>query len=435
MKILAALGRGLFTLAILAGLAGLFVYAGNDWKSPWAEPPAHGEDWCEAHGVPLSKCEQCNVQLQRGGTFSVATREAEEGECPNCLVRITLADGVAKELGLASAVVKEERVRERLSANAETAYKPSAYARVAPLVSGIVRRVPARLGAEVEAGDVLAEIESTQMGQAKAEYLNRLQLLALRKKRYAQEKELREKKLSLREKLIEAEALVSEAELDVQESTQRLAGLGLTGPQIGKIAAEKDTSPLVTIVAPFDGVVTDLTTVIGERASPDKPLVALADMSHLWVAADIYEQDLPRVEIGQRMYFRLAALPGKRFRGKVVALAGAVDERTRTLKLYAEVKNRENLLRANMFGKAEIVIRPAEPKLVIPKDALQNDGDCQLVFVQLSKNVFRSQGVEIGAIFDRGYEITGGLNAGDRVVTQGSFLLKTEVLRGQIGAG
>ncbi len=435
MRFLAALGRGVFTVAVLAALGLLFAYVKNDWKAPWVEPPAHGEDWCEAHGVALSECEQCNIELQRGGTFSVAEREPEEGECPNCLVRITLAKGVAEEIGLESTPVKSQAVSERLEANAETMYPPSAYARVAPLIPGIVREVPVQLGQQVEAGAVLVVIESTQMGQAKAQYLNRLELLALREERHAQEKGLYEKKLSLRSKLLDAEALVSEAQLEVQESAQRLAGLGLPSDAIAKLVRTKDTSPTVEVIAPFDGMVTELNTVIGERASPEKPLVAVADMSRMWIAIDIYAQDLPRVEIGQKVYFRLPALQSKRFRGKIVASAGAVDEQTRTIRFFADLKNRDGLLRAHMFGRAKIVIKPAEPKLLIPKAALQDDGDCKLVFIQLKDNVFRSRGVELGAVFQNGYEVTAGLQEGDRVVTTGSFLLKTEILRGQIGAG
>ncbi|MGE0229789.1 MAG: efflux RND transporter periplasmic adaptor subunit [Dehalococcoidia bacterium] len=435
MKFLAALVRGVFTLAVLAALGGLFAYAKNDWKAPWAEPPAHGEDWCQAHGVALSECEQCNIELQRGGTFSVAAREPEEGECPNCLVRITLAKGAAEEIGLESTPVKSQAVSERLEANAETMYAPAAHARVAPLIAGIVREVPIQLGQEVEAGAVLAVIESTQMGQAKAQYLNRMDLLALRQERHAQERDLFEKKLSLRSKLLDAEVLVSEAQLEVQECAQRLAGLGLPSGAIAQLVRTKDTSPMVEVVAPFDGMVTEVSTVIGERASPERPLVAIADMGRMWVAIDIYEQDLARVEIGQRAYFRLPALPSRRFGGKIVASAGAVDEHTRTIRFFADVKNREGLLRAHMFGRATIVIKPAEPRLLIPKAALQDDGDCKLVFIQLKDNVFHSRGIEVGAVFENGYEVTAGLQEGERVVTTGSFLLKTEILRGQIGAG
>ena len=435
MKFLAAVGRGTVTLAILAGLAYLFAYAGNDWKSPWADPPAHGDDWCAAHEVALSECTECNPELQRGGTFSVTEREPEEGECPNCLVRITLADGVAEEIGIESVAVEKQAISEKLEANAETMYPPSSYARVTPLVSGVIREVPIALGSEVEAGDVLAVLDAPQVGQAKAEYINRLDLLALRKNRLSQEKEFLDKKYSVRASMLEAERLVSEAELQVQESAQVLASLGISQDEILKLAETKDTSPLVTVVAPFAGTVTEVSTVIGERASPESPLFGIADMQRMWLHIDIYEQDLPRIEKGQKVYFRIPALPGRKFRGKVVALGGAVDEQTRTLRVYADLKNSHGLLRAWMFGQAQIVIKPKEPKLVIPKAALQDDGDCKLVFLRLKENVYRSRGVEIGAVFRNGYEITGGLQEGDRVVTTGSFLLKTEVLRGQIGAG
>lgn len=435
MKFLAAAGRGLLTLATLAGLAALFAYAGNDWQSPWAESPTHGDDWCAAHEVPLSECTECNPELQRGGTFSVLEREPEEGESRNCLIKITLADGVAEEIGIESVPVEMQTISERLEANAETMYPPSSYARVTPLVSGVVREVPVALGSEVEAGDVLAVLDAPQVGQAKAEYINRLDLLALRRNRLSQEQEFLDKKYSVRASMLEAETLVSEAEIQVQESAQLLAGLGISQDDIQKLAETKDTSPLVTVAAPFTGTVTEVSTVIGERASPEHSLFGIADMQRMWLHIDIYEQDLPRIEKGQRVYFRIPALPGRKFRGKVVALGGAVDEKTRTIRVYAELKNADALLRAWMFGQAQIVIKPKEPKLVIPKAALQNDGDCNLVFLRLKENVYRSRGVDIGAVFENGYEITGGLREGDRVVTTGSFLLKTEVLRGQIGAG
>ena len=88
-----------------------------------------------------------------------------------------------------------------------------------------------------------------------------------------------------------------------------------------------------------------------------------------------------------------------------------------------------------MFGRAAIRIEEAKPKLVVPREALQNDGDCWLVFVSPIENVFQAREVEPGVPYGAGIEIVGGLAAGERIVTTGSFLLKTEVLRGQIGAG
>jgi len=118
-----------------------------------------------------------------------------------------------------------------------------------------------------------------------------------------------------------------------------------------------------------------------------------------------------------------------------VNIGTAMDETSRTGKAYAEIKNPERLLKANMFGTIVITLDEAEPRLLVSRDAVQNDGDCEFVFVRSSKNNFQTRRVEVGLILDSGMEILSGLSEGETVVVDGSFLLKTEVLRSQIGAG
>ena len=118
-----------------------------------------------------------------------------------------------------------------------------------------------------------------------------------------------------------------------------------------------------------------------------------------------------------------------------MAIGGEVDDRTRTVPVFVEVKNSRRLLRSRMFGQAEIVVKRPEPTLLVPNAAVQSDGDCNLVFVSPGKDVFQARAIEVGAVYQGGYEVLSGLAEGERVVTTGSFLLKTEVLRGQMGAG
>jgi len=427
--------RGLLTTAVFVALGGAFLYVANDGRWPWQAEPQHGEDWCEAHGVPLSTCEQCNVELRRGGTFSVSDREPKEGECPNTCVRITLAEGAAEEVGLRFHAVDLQSVSERIRANAETRYPPARYARVAPRIGGIIRQVKVIFGQEVRVGDVLATVESAPLAKAKASYLEALALLELREKTHQQEQELFEKKISAGRDLLEAKAALEEAKLAVRRASQELATLGLSSDAIAAVVSDENTSPLLEVVAPFPGTVVETSAVIGEQAVPERPIFAVADMERLWATLDIYEPDLAKIEPGQRVFFRVEGLPGTRFPGKVLAVGGAVDEHTRTVPVHAEIKNVRGLLRAHMFGSAEIIVKPAEPKLLVPKEAVQNDGDCNLVFVSPLENVFKARAVELGAAYENGYEVRGGLARGERVVTVGSFLLKTEVLRGQIGAG
>lgn len=429
------MGKALLNLLVFALLIAGFVLAANDGRLPLAAKPVHGADWCAEHQVKLSECTKCNPKLARGGTLVTREREPREGECPNTLVRITLPPDVARQAGLELAIVEARTVAETLRANAETKYPPSRYARVAPRIPGVIREVKAVLGQEVAAGAVLAVLESAEYGAAKSEYLQALVLLDLRRQTFEQEQALAEKKITAGRELLEARTSYEEAKLAVRRALQRLSSLGLAEDRVQALVAAQDTASRMEVVAPFAGVVLEAAAVIGETATPERPIFSVADVERLWLQIDVYEADVQRIEKDQRVVFTVEGLPGQRFAGKVLALGGEVDDRTRTVRVIAEVKNSQGLLRANLFGRAEVQIRPKEPRLLVPKEAVQTDGDDWLVFVSPTPNVFQARKVELGTAYENAYQVTGGLAAGEKVVTTGSFLLKTEVLRGQMGAG
>jgi cobalt-zinc-cadmium efflux system membrane fusion protein len=362
-------------------------------------------------------------------------REPKEGECPNTILRITLAPGVPDQAGLQTATAALTPIAETIRANAETQFPPTKYSRVAPRVPGVVREVRAVLGQSVEAGETLAVLEAPDLGAAKSDYLLAKSTLALRQQVYDSEKTLFDKKIGTGRELLTAQTSLDEAKLGLERAAQRLSALGLTDEQVKSVAEKRDTAARMELPAPFAGVVTAATAVPGETAGPDKPIFTVAVPDRMWLAIDLNETDLTKIARDQRVVFTTEALPGQRFAGKVVAVGGEVDDRTRTVRVFADVKNVQGVLRANMFGRAEITVKPAEPRLVVPKDAVQNDGDCMIVFVSPAPNVYQARKVETGAVWEGGYEIVGGLAAGEKVVTTGSFLLKTEILRGQIGAG
>lgn len=405
----------------LVVLAALFVLADNGWRLPWAKapPPAAGPE----------------PKLERGGTEVSREREPKEGECPNTLVRIAVPAGVAKEVGLALETVGLQAIAEKIRANAETLVPPSRLARVAPRIPGVVREVKAVLGEEVASGAVLAILESSAFGDAKSDWLQALALRELRRRTAEREQSLFDKKISAGRELSEAQSALEEASLAEQRAAQRLAALGLSADAIRAIAERKDASPAMELVAPFAGTIVDAAAVPGELATSERPLFSVASMERMWVAADVYESDLPKIEPGERVVFTMEGLPDKRFVGSVVAIGAEVDDRTRTVRVVADVKNVERLLKGRMFGRAEITVRPPEKKLLVPKAAVQNDGDCNLVFVSPAANLYQARKIRIGTVYDNGFEVVEGLAGGESVVTRGSFLLKSEMLRGQMGAG
>jgi cobalt-zinc-cadmium efflux system membrane fusion protein len=423
------------TALVFAALVLAFGWVATDGRLPWTAPPDRGPGWCAPHDVELARCEICNPKLARGGTVTTRLREPNEGECPNTLVRIELGPGAAEAAGLLTAEVAARPIAETIRANGETMWPPGRLARVAPRISGVVREVRVGLGEEVAAGAPLAVLECAELAAAKSAYVRALATLELRQKTYDAAKGLFDKRLLTGREVLEAETEKEEARLESAAAESALRGLGLDEAAVKAVASQKETSSLLTVSAPFDGAVVETAAVVGEISAPDRPLFAVAALDRMWVSADVTEADLGRVAKDQKVVFFVEGLAGKRFAGRVAAIGGEVDDRTRTVRVFADVKNAEGLLRAKMFGRAEIAVRAAEPVLLVPKESVQNDGDCDLVFVRTGTNVFQARAVELGAAFEGGYEVKAGLTAGEVVATRGAFLLKTEVLRGQMGAG
>ena len=226
----------------------------------------------------------------------------------------------------------------------------------------------------------------------------------------------------------------SQARLDA--ARRRLLTLGLSTESVAELANSKDTSSLLPVVAPFSGRVVELKAVIGEVVDSRTPLFGIADSSKMWAMLDIYPRDLARVHLGQSVSFRVDGLRGESFGGRVTWISPQVDRKTRTIKLRAELDNSSGLLRAEMFGKGRVTIHdPAEPVVMIPKEAVQWEGCCNVAFIRKTDRVYETRKLRLGMETDDAYVVEMGLKGGESVVTTGSFFLKTEILKGNIGAG
>jgi cobalt-zinc-cadmium efflux system membrane fusion protein len=155
----------------------------------------------------------------------------------------------------------------------------------------------------------------------------------------------------------------------------------------------------------------------------------------MWALLDVYESEARFVRVGQPVVVSVQALPGETFAGTVTWVAPSLDPRTRTIKARAEIDNTGGLLKANMFGQARITVRDRTDEVTVPKSAVQWEGCCNVVFVKHSDTVFQPYRVRLGMETDDAYVVEDGLPEGEQIVTQGSYLLKTEILKGSIGAG
>jgi len=222
----------------------------------------------------------------------------------------------------------------------------------------------------------------------------------------------------------------------LQAAERKLHILGLSHEQIATLAGESDeTLSRYVLRSPLAGRVIQRRVAVGELVDQTTALLTVADTSSMWLMMNAQERDLLQLRPGLPVLCTIDGLPGRSFEGRITWIASQVDERTRTVQVRAQLPNQDGLLRARMFGSARIVVHDNEPAVTVPAEAVQTDGCCQLVFVRQDEDVFQPRKVALGSSANGFVEVLDGLKEGELVATTGSFLMKTEILKGNLGAG
>lgn len=455
-------------------------------------------DWCKEHGVPESGCLACHSEIAIKGNVAAADldttvpspagdispRESGSGTtavrvnherpdmsraqplitrpgkdpktCQTHARRVQFASPESvKKAGIRLAVVREQPMASSLSVNAETNYDRTRFAQIASPVAGRVWRIEKQLGQTVKQGDVLALVESAEVGRAKAELLETSAVLEMRQSTLQRVRASTEAGTRTAAELQEAEAAVKEASIRVFNALQSLMNLGLSLASEDASKLRQDTmqflgfpaamaqslhgqtssANLLPLRAPFDGVVVGSSAVAGEIADPSKPVLAIADTSRLWVVMDLPVTEARRVALGQEVVFQPDAARDETFLGQVSWISSAVDDQTRTLKVRAEVPNPDGRLLAMSWGRAQIVLRQMVNAMAIPDSAIQWEGCCHVAFVRWSDTVFQTRKLRLGAKAGGLTEVVVGVMPGEVVATTGSNVLKSEILKSNLGAG
>ena len=199
-----------------------------------------------------------------------------------------------------------------------------------------------------------------------------------------------------------------------------------------RVTAAETAMPLVS---PLSGVVVRHEAFTGAGVEPTQMLYLVADLSVVWVEADVPERDLARVQPGQRAEIRVQAYPDKVFSGRVAVLGRALDEKTRTLMVRIVAPNRGEALKPGMLAQIGLLTGAGEDAITVPADAVQRDGERSLVFVEQEPGVFAVREVTVGRKAGNHIEILAGVEPGEKVVTTGSFRLKSEMKKTEMEAG
>jgi len=205
------------------------------------------------------------------------------------------------------------------------------------------------------------------------------------------------------------------------------------GDVVASVESPEMLGKLLELKAPIDGVIIERHATAGELVDKSKAVYTISDPTQLWAIAEVTERDIATVKLKQDATFTSLAYPDEKFHGKVVLIGNQVESGSRTVEVRIAVDNSDGRLKSGMFADVEIVTTVLDNVLLIPDGALQTDGEEQIVFVALDDNQFEKRTVKLGLEQSGRVQILDGVKAGENVVTEGSFILKSEMLKGQLG--
>ncbi len=388
----------------------------------------------------------CSRNASAPGT-ALAEKPAEAGEAHHDAElpeSVRLGSAAIAEAGIGTWTVKPVNLEHLLVLNGQVGHDENRLLQVGANVRGRVLRIPVDLGARVAKGDVLVTIESVDLGRAREDLVRELSSLRVARQAHERAKALVEAKaISASEfQSREGDYLAKRSAAEAAERTLHL--LGDSQEQVDRLRArveaggafhDPEAGASLSLRAPFAGRVIDRKVTPGALFEALQPLLTLADLSKVWVFLQAYEKDLALLHEGVAVTIRTEAYPQEALKGKVDFLDSVVDGATRTVRVRASVRNREEKLRPGMFVKAQVdVPQSYEGKtvLAVPQSALQSLEGRTTVFVQSEPGVFGRRLVETGHSFEGFTEVYSGIRAGDVVVTEGSFVLKSEFAKASL---
>ena len=323
---------------------------------------------------------------------------------------------------------------------------------IGPVNEGRIVRLYAGQGTRVTKGQKLADLESADIDQAEADYLKALAdyenarrssaaEIKLAQENYDRAKLLFEQKITAGKNLQSAEHDLEVAKASAENSIngtnaaliaarRHLLILGIKDSTIDSLQKRTELAATFSLNSPIDGIVVERNATVGASVGTDANLFKIIDLSRVWIDANVFEKDLQQVKSGQDVQVTVPAFPGTTFSGKVILINSVVDPDTRTVKVRTEVANPDGRLKPDMFANVQIVTALNRTAISIPQSAVLNDEGKTVVFVA-EGNAYKKRQVQAGIQNDDRVEIIDGLNAGDKVVVKGNYLLLEQSRPGQ----
>jgi membrane fusion protein, heavy metal efflux system len=349
-------------------------------------------------------------------------------------------------------IVTQQSIAGVIAATGKILVPENRMAVIGPVNQGRIVRLYAGQGTRVRKGQKLADLESADIDQAEADYLKALAdyqnavrssaaEVKLAQESYDRNKLLYEQKITAGKNLQSAEHDLEVAKAAAENSVngtkaaltaarRKLLILGLNDATIDALSKKTDLAATFSLNSPIDGIVIERNATIGASVGTDANVFKIIDLSQVWIDANVFEKDLQRVRPGQEVKLTVPAFPQTTFSGRVIFVDSVVNPETRTVNVRTEVANPDGRLKPDMFANVQIVTDVNRAAISIPQSAVLNDEGKSIVFVA-DGNGYKKRQVQPGIQNNDRVEIVDGLNAGDKVVVKGNYLLLEQSKPGQ----
>jgi membrane fusion protein, heavy metal efflux system len=380
----------------------------------------------------------CTREGSAGFTQSVASQKQYPVE-----VRLPVAQQSGGTIEIDEVKTSEEP--ELIQAAGKITFTDRGTWRVGVLTIGRIEEVSAGLGDFVRQGEILARMHSHDVHEARAAYqtaragLSRAEsAAALAQKNYERAERLYSLKAGslgelemARQELVNAQTAVRNEQVELERERIHLEGnLGVVAePAPGTPEEEADQ---IAIRAPGTGYVLTKNVAPGTVVDASKELFVIGDLSRVWMIASVGESNIAKLRVGQTATVTTAAFASEQFSGKVTNLAAELDPVTRVMQVRIEMQNPSTKLRPEMLANAQIQVGGMRSLLLLPSEAVQQVNDQDVVFVRAAEDRFEVRPIRVGESINGRVRVLEGLKPGDAIVTKGSFILKSQLLKSSI---
>ncbi len=377
--------------------------------------------FCNEHQVPEHECGICQPEL--AGTLpvgeSLSIRLASERSAE--LAGVTIARPVQGE-GTSS-----------IELLGEVRFDGNRLARITPLASGVLTKIHADVGQLVEAGDVLAVVNSPAVAEAKADYLSAQTALQKWQTASKRQSQLFKDRIGSQRAMEEADASSKQAQVASRLARQRLLNLGFAASDLTKL---RDSRSALYLRAPFSGSVVNRSAVLGEAVDTSKALFEVADLSQMWIELSVPVEHAASIRKGTRIKVSLRSLEGPPIEGEISWVSPLTDERTRMVRARGILPNDKQILRHGMFANVAAVVTSHDEAVRLPASAVHQIDNLPFVFVKAEEDLYSARRVEVGTRLPSDeFLVLAGISAEDNVVMTGGFSLKSALLAERLGAG